>query len=201
MKILTSLFILLLGSWSFAATTLTPLSLDGIYHFNGQLNNFSVQENRVVYGFTEEGTAQLQDLQNQGFTCANTGRGIYLCQRAEASTTLSAKVQARLEQKFQNLSVSFLKHTAPAPSLQIDAPDLTEWTISQDVKMDAQSWDHFRYQILDGSLHKIALGDAGVFDTQYFVVVSANELQYAYSEAETVANGYLVYTGFATLSK
>lgn len=178
----------------------TPLSLHGTYVFSGTLQNSLVRDNVQVYAFTTVGRQQLQDLRARSYTCANTGREIYLCRKLETGD-LPDSVAEKLRENRRDFQLSFADAEG-SPSLSIQGTDFSEWEIPQSVRIGSRTFSKYRYQILGGKLHKIALDEAGAAEAEYLVVSSAERLLYGYQWRESLGkNAYREYIGWLQLDR
>lgn len=185
---------------SFAFASAVPEDLMGTYTYQGQTESLMAREYLVVYGFTEKGRTQLQDLMTQGYVCTNTGREIFRCEKNLSSAQVPPAVADRINKKYAGLSIQFLNRVAD-PYLVNDAVSLKEWEISQTVTFENRTFKKYRYMILNDEIHKIALGDFSASDAVYFTLSPQKSLQYLYEETEQRAQGYVVYRGFVNLQK
>ena len=203
MKVIFSLIfsgLMTMGLSAIAAPA--PLALNGSYTFKGSLEIGPTTDNRVVYGFTDQGKADLIQLRASGYACEAKPSNVYLCKKNLVNAELPEDIQAKVVSQAQALNISFLNHAPEAPdTLENDSEDLKEWQIMQKVQIGDHYWPGYRYQILGGRIHKVVLGEGGNTETIYFVVNSSDELASYVDMTQSNPQGFRQYRIFAKLSK
>jgi hypothetical protein len=178
-----------------------PLALSGAYVFKGELEMAPTTDNRIVYAFTDQGKADLIQLQASGYGCEAKPSQTYLCKKNTTETQLPEDVKTRFVAQAQALSISFLNHAPEAPdTLENDSESLKEWQIMQKVQIGDSYWPSYRYQILEAQIHKVILGEGGETETIYFSVNSSQELGYYININQSNPHGFRQYRVFAKLS-
>jgi hypothetical protein len=167
---------------------------DGTLLYQGEFNILQTRRQEAVHAFTPAGKARLEQLRQEGQTCEHVVRGTYRC--VVFLKASEDQVSERVNQRLRKARV-VIGPESGTPSLIAKGSSYVEWLVRRQVSFQGQTYPHYRYSILDGSLHKLSLGNPAehgflVQDDGTLSLVFAERVQ----ESRDVILSYLVQAHF-----
>jgi hypothetical protein len=186
----------------FLAALLLPLAASakpqypapGSFFYQGDFQVEIKKRYETVVGFTQEGAARLEKLWAEGYTCANTGRQIYLCSAFEKTEGTETEVASRVHARLHGTKIEIAARQAD-PELVAKGESYEEWKVQQPITFRGKTYPYYRYMILKNGaeLHKIALGEPA--EDGFVVDPSGKWINYfseSITESRFVYRNYLI---------
>ncbi len=152
---------------SFSKAASTPYSFDGEYDYSGE-SLLVVRDVELVYSSDR---ARLKVLQSEGFQCL-LQTAVYRCTKFLHDEVIPSTIVAEIKSTYKNFNLVFLKSFGD-PVLTNDSELLKEWDILDQVKIESNLINNYRYYFLvEQNIHKFKIE---LNDQKFWFIASDGE--------------------------
>lgn len=162
-----------------------PEPLVGTYSFSDNIEGVMLLDVKVVYGFTKEGRAQLQELRSSGYACEAKPRQTYRCTDHLEIQRVNDEIKEKVFRKMNGLTWVEFKQMAGSVDLETDGESFKMWRVNRVATTPESEYKSYEYTWTP-SIEKVILRDeSDALAPVYFNVVDEDTLSMQMSVSKT----------------
>lgn len=192
----------LISLFTVNATQANPITLEGSFYSNGQVEIVQALDNQVVYAFTDKGRQQLKNLKAQGYNCKLLPRQTYRCLKVDKKLTPSSQTLADFERTILSREISFLSD-ATGSNVISDGEVYKSYEVYQSVIINEEPFEKYIYSEAfydQYSVKKISFKSKNGQNYEY-QVVNGDTLTVYLQKGNKTDTGYIRFLASGDLKK